>query len=239
MFLLSAFIIGFLGSFHCVGMCGPIALSLPVHHYGILKKNTAILLYNLGRLLTYSLLGLIFGLLGKSFSLIGFQQWVSISLGILLLLYVIFPSIKLFHSFKLPFVTKSIHTLKSNLANLFQQRGLRFLLGIGLLNGLLPCGLVYIGLAGAMATQEIKSGILFMLFFGLGTVPVMYAVAWAGQFITLRYRALVRKSIPVVVSIMAILFILRGLNLGIPYVSPSFDQKTKTVSCCANKECKK
>jgi uncharacterized protein len=239
MFLVSAFIIGFLGSFHCVGMCGPIALSLPVHQYGLFKKNVAILLYNLGRLTTYTLLGIIFALLGQSFSLIGFQQWVSISLGVLLLISVLLPQIKLFQSIKIPILTQAINKLKSSLGRLFHKRGLRFLFGIGILNSLLPCGLVYIGIAGALASQTIQSGALFMLFFGLGTVPIMYAVALAGQFINLRFRIFVRKSIPYAVSIMAILFILRGLNLGIPYVSPSFDAKTKTVSCCTHKICKK
>jgi uncharacterized protein len=239
MFLISAFIIGFLGSFHCVGMCGPIALSLPVHHYNNFKKNIGILFYNFGRIITYTLLGIIFALLGQSFSMIGFQQWVSVIIGVFLLFSVLLPKFNLFRSFKIPFITKSINTLKGKLGSLFQKRGMRFLFGIGILNGFLPCGLVYIGIAGAIASQSVQNGVLFMLFFGVGTVPIMYAVAWAGQFINLRFRVIVRKSVPYAISIMAILFILRGLNLGIPYVSPSFDAKNKTVSCCSNKICKK
>jgi len=239
MFLVSAFIIGFLGSFHCIGMCGAIALSLPVHHYSAIKKNAGIMLYNGGRLLTYTLLGLIFGLLGQSFSLVGFQQWLSISLGIILLLSVIVPQFPLFRSGKISFITVGINKLKSSLGNLFSKRGLRFLFGIGLLNGLLPCGLLYIGIAGAIASQNVTQGALFMLFFGLGTVPTMYAVAIAGQFISIRFRTVVRRSVPYAVSVMALLLILRGLNLGVPYLSPAFDAKTKTVSCCTNKVCKK
>ena len=239
MFLVSAFIIGFLGSFHCIGMCGPIALSLPVHQFSPLKKNLGILLYNFGRLITYSILGLIFGVIGKSFSLVGLQQWLSISLGILILLYILLPQLKLFRSLQIPGVTSFINKLKHKLSVLFSKKGLRFLFGIGLLNGLLPCGLVYIGIAGSVATQSLTDGALFMLFFGLGTLPIMYTVAFAGQFITLRYRTAIRKMVPYVISAMALLLILRGLNLGIPYLSPSFDKKAQTVSCCDHKVCKK
>lgn len=239
MFLISGFIIGFLGSFHCIGMCGPIALSLPVHHYNIIKKNIGILVYNFGRLLTYSLLGIFFGLLGQSFSLIGLQQWISVSMGLLLLLTVLLPQIRLFRTIKLPLLTHSINVLKNKLMSSFSKRGLRFLFGIGLLNGLLPCGLVYLGIAGAIASQTVTDGALFMLFFGFGTVPVMYAVAFAGQFINLRFRSVVRKSVPYVISVIAVLLILRGLNLGIPYVSPAFDTKTNAANCCVHKICKK
>lgn len=235
MFLAAAFIAGFLGSFHCVGMCGPIALALPIHHFAPFKRNLGILLYNAGRLITYTALGVLFGLLGRSFSIIGLQQWVSVSVGILLLVSVFVSKA----SFTIPVLTSGVNNLKSALSNLFSKRGLRFLFGIGLLNGLLPCGLVYLGIAGAVASRGISEGALFMLLFGAGTVPVMYSVALAGRFVTIKFRNAVRKTTPYVVSAMALLLILRGLNLGIPYLSPSFDVKTKTMSCCEVKKHKK
>ncbi|MGZ3862163.1 MAG: sulfite exporter TauE/SafE family protein [Bacteroidia bacterium] len=235
MFLAAAFIAGFLGSFHCVGMCGPIALSLPVNHFAPFKRNLGILLYNSGRIFTYTLLGILFGLLGRSFSIIGLQRWVSVSVGIILLLSLFVTKL----SFTIPALSTGVNKLKTALSGLFSKRGLRFLFGIGLLNGLLPCGLVYLGIAGAVASQGISEGALFMFAFGVGTLPVMYSVALAGRFVTVKFRNAIRKTVPYVVCAMALLLILRGLNLGIPYLSPSFDAKTKTMSCCEVKKHKK
>ena len=230
--ILAAISLGLLGSFHCIGMCGPIALALPVHQYSKVKKYLGIFLYNLGRVLTYTVLGLIFGLLGQSFFLGGFQQALSISIGIILLLSVFFANTKLFHSKRLGFIYSFISSVKIQLGNLFNKKGLHFLFLIGILNGLLPCGLVYLGIAGAIATGHFMQGAQFMFYFGIGTIPIMYAVAFFGQFISLTYRNTIRKSMPVVVAVMAIMLIIRGLNLGIPYLSPAFEKESHEVACC-------
>ena len=231
--VIAAISLGLLGSFHCIGMCGPIALALPVHQYSPLKKYLGIFLYNLGRVVTYTFLGVVFGLLGQSFFLGGFQQILSIVIGVLLLLSVIFTNVKALNTTKgLGFIYSFINSVKLQLGNLFNKKGLHFLFFIGLLNGLLPCGLVYLGIAGAIATGHYVKGAEFMFYFGIGTVPIMYAVAFLGQFITLKYRNVIRKSMPFVVSIMALLLIVRGLNLGIPYLSPEFERATNNVSCC-------
>ncbi len=230
--ILAAISLGLLGSFHCIGMCGPIALALPVHHYSNFKKYIGIFLYNLGRVTTYTLLGLLFGLLGQSFFLGGFQQALSISIGVLLLLSVIFTNTNWFNSKHLSFIYSFINSVKIQLGNLFNKKGLHFLFFIGILNGLLPCGLVYLGIAGAIATGHYMEGAEFMFYFGIGTVPIMYAVAFFGQFITLKYRNHIRKAMPVVVTVMAIMLIVRGLNLGIPYLSPAFEKESHEVTCC-------
>lgn len=230
--VLTAISLGLLGSFHCIGMCGPIALALPVHGYSPLKKYLGILLYNLGRIFTYSLLGFLFGLLGQSFFLGGFQQALSIAVGVLLLLSVIVTQTNRFNVPSLGFMYSFINTVKLELGNLFNKKGLHFLFLIGMLNGLLPCGLVYLGIAGAVATGDYLKGTEFMFYFGVGTIPVMYAVAFMGQFITMKYRNYIRKAMPVVVSVMALLLIVRGLNLGIPYLSPQFEKESHKVSCC-------
>lgn len=229
---IAAISLGLLGSFHCIGMCGPIALALPVHHYSAFKKHIGILLYNLGRISTYTLLGFLFGLLGQSFFLGGFQQALSIAIGVLLLMSVFITQTNWFKAPGFGFIYSFVNSVKSQLGNLFNKKGLYFLFLIGLLNGLLPCGLVYLGIAGAIATGDFFKGAEFMFYFGLGTIPVMYAVAFLGQFITLKYRNFIRQSMPVVVSLMAILLIVRGLNLGIPYLSPQFEKETHKVSCC-------
>ena len=230
--ILAAISLGLLGSFHCIGMCGPIALALPVHHYSKFKKYLGIFLYNLGRIITYTFLGLLFGLLGQSFFLGGIQQVLSICIGVLLLLSVVFTNSKIFNSQRLGFIYSFINSVKIQLGNLFNKKGLHFLFFIGILNGLLPCGLVYLGIAGAIATGHFIKGAEFMFYFGIGTVPIMYAVAFFGQFINLKYRNHIRKAMPVVVTVMAIMLIVRGLNLGIPYVSPAFEKESHEVTCC-------
>ncbi len=231
-FLLAAITLGFLGSFHCIGMCGPIALAIPVHQYKPIKKHLGIFLYNLGRVFTYTLLGLIFGLLGQSFFIGGFQQVLSVSIGVLLLFSVFLTKTNQSNISGLTLIYPLINKLKNTLSNLFNKKSLGFLFIIGLLNGLLPCGLVYLGIAGAITSGSFLKGALFMFYFGLGTSLIMYAAAFLGQFINLKYRNFIRSSTPYIISVMAILLIVRGLNLGIPYLSPEFEKETKQVTCC-------
>lgn len=238
-FFIAAISLGFLGSFHCIGMCGPIALALPVNHYSSFKKYTGIFIYNAGRILTYTFLGVLFGLLGQSFFIGGLQQGVSIGIGVLLLASVILPNLSFINNQHFSFLYKLINTLKNKLGNLFKKKGIHFLFFIGLLNGLLPCGLVYLGIAGAVATGHYLSGAEFMFYFGLGTAPIMFSVSFLGQFISLRFRNAIRKTVPVMVSIMAVMLIVRGLNLGIPYLSPGFEETSHTVTCCEKPDAKK
>lgn len=223
-FLVVAISLGFLGSFHCIGMCGPIAMALPVHNKPPLIKYVLILVYNLGRMLTYSLLGLIAGLIGKSFILAGLQQTLSITIGILLLAYVFLP-------FKYSSGGYTFFLwIRSAFERVFTKGTQSSLFLIGLLNGLLPCGLVYAGLAGAVATGDILKGSLFMAAFGAGTLPMMLFLPLAGGFVSPSARNKMRKLMPIALSMMALFLILRGLNLGIPYVSPKITAD-KSMSC--------
>jgi sulfite exporter TauE/SafE len=230
--ILSAISLGLLGSFHCIGMCGPIALALPVHHFSSIKKYLGIFIYNLGRIFTYTSLGLVFGLLGQSFFLGGLQQILSITIGVFILLSVILTNTKRLKFKRSAFIYTFINSVKLQIGNLFNKKGLHFLFFIGLLNGLLPCGLVYLGIAGAIASGHHIKGAEFMFYFGIGTVPIMYAVAFLGQFITVKYRNTIRHAMPYVVSMMALMLIIRGLNLGIPYLSPQFEKENIKVTCC-------
>lgn len=177
-------------------------------------------------------MGLLFGLLGQSFFMGGFQQVLSIGIGILLLASVWLTQLRYFNTPGNGFLYRFVNNLKLQLGKLFGKRGLKFLFLIGLLNGLLPCGLVYLGIAGSIASGHYIKGAEFMFYFGFGTIPVMYAVAFLGQFITLNNRNRIRRAMPFVVSLMAVMLIIRGMNLGIPYVSPAFEKTTHAVSCC-------
>jgi sulfite exporter TauE/SafE len=230
--LLTGFIVGLFGSFHCIGMCGPIALALPLGRGNV---YTGRMLYNIGRKFTYSVLGLLFGLLGGRVSMFGLQQTLTIALGITILISVFLP-----RKYKTIIADRSgfyriFGRVKSSLGTLLQNHSMLSLFGIGVLNGLLPCGFVYIGLSGATALGEPVNGMLFMMMFGLGTLPVMFGTSLAGGFANIKLRAKLLKMVPVFSLILAATFILRGLNLGIPYISPRLGdkmiQKTEDVNC--------
>ncbi len=224
--LWTAFALGLVGSLHCAGMCGPLALALPQagdRPAGYFAGRAA---YNLGRVVTYCVLGLIFGLLGKTLLLAGVQRWLSISLGVVLL-------VGLFASRKLALwrpITVLVNKLKSSMAALLQRRSVDALLVLGLLNGLLPCGLVYVACAGATATGDLFDGSLYMLAFGIGTVPMMLAISLSGKLVPFSLRLKLLKAVPVAVFLLASLLILRGMELGIPYVSPVLSGEG--ASCC-------
>lgn len=216
----TALIFGLLGSFHCVGMCGPIAFMLPVDRNNKFKKVGQIFLYHFGRILAYSILGLAFGLVGKSLNLFGFQQQLSIIIGVLMLLVIFLPQ-KTFnrYNFSKP-VFRIISKVKSALGKELKKKTPDTFLTIGFLNGFLPCGLVYMAIFGAIATGNAWHGSLYMALFGMGTIPLMTSAIYLGNFLNGQVRQKIRRAIPVFVVIVGCLFIVRGLGLGIPYISP-------------------
>lgn len=219
--LLSAFIFGLLGSFHCVGMCGPIAFLLPLDRKNNTKRVMQLLSYHLGRLLTYSVLGLIFGIIGKSLNLFGFQQQLSIIIGILMITFIVIPT-RVFnrYNFSKP-LYKLVGKVKKAMGSELKKKSPGTFFTIGYLNGLLPCGLVYMAIFGALGTGNAWEGSLYMIIFGLGTIPLMTTAIYLGNFLTTSVKQYILKAIPVFVVVIGMLFILRGLGLGIPYVSPS------------------
>jgi sulfite exporter TauE/SafE len=219
--LYSAFIFGLISSLHCIGMCGPIAMMLLVDRSNPAKKVIQILLYHLGRLFAYASLGLVFGILGRGFFMAGMQQQLSIIVGILMIIIAIVPE-KIFmkYNFSKP-VYQAISKVKSSLGSQFKRKSPDALFTIGLLNGFLPCGLVYAALFGAIAMQNITLSVTYMVLYGLGTIPMMSAVVYISNVLSLPIRSKLQKMIPVVAVFIGVLFIIRGLGLGIPYLSPS------------------
>ena len=220
----SAFMIGLFGSFHCIGMCGPIALALPVQTENRFNLIIGRILYNIGRAITYACIGLIFGLVGQTLSLAGLQQSVSIIAGVLILLMVIIPSRISNQIYLLKPAYGFTNFLKARFGKLLKNKSLTSIFFIGLLNGFLPCGLVYIAVAGAIAAGGFLDGAFYMFAFGIGTLPIMLTVSLAGNFISINVRKKINKLIPVFMVALAFLFILRGMNLGIPYISPQINQ---------------
>lgn len=218
--LYTALLFGLLGSFHCVGMCGPIAFILPVDRKNPAKKIGQISLYHFGRIFSYALLGMVFGLVGKSLNLFGMQQQLSIIIGLLMILVVLIPQ-KTFnkYNFSRP-LYRIIGKVKSALGKELKKKSPDTFLTIGFLNGFLPCGLVYMAIFGAIASGNALQGSLYMAFFGLGTVPLMTSAIYLGNFLNAQVRQRIRRVIPVFVVLIGCLFIVRGLGLGIPYISP-------------------
>lgn len=219
--LWSALIFGLLGSFHCVGMCGPIAFMLPVDRKNPVKRAFQLMSYHAGRILTYSVLGLVFGIVGKSFNLFGIQQQLSIIIGVLMIVVILIPT-KIFnkYNFSRP-LYKAVGKVKSSMGMALKKKDPGTFFTIGYLNGLLPCGLVYMAIFGALASGGALEGGLYMAVFGLGTIPLMTTAIYLGNFLKGKAKQRIVKMIPVFVVIVGVLFIVRGLGLGIPYVSPS------------------
>jgi len=234
MFAVAALLLGLLGSVHCIGMCGPIALALPLQREKTKTLLSGIFIYNFGRALTYSILGALSGLAGNVVQWAAGQQTLSITAGILILLTLLAGLFGKHLKISSP-LTKGFSWIRKAFGKLFKRQRPDALLLIGMLNGLLPCGLVYAGLAGAAATGNFLNGALFMFVFGLGTIPVLFSLSFAGSKISFSMREKMRKAVPVFVGIMALLLVLRGLGLGIPYVSPSFSKGKIVCSHCQHK----
>jgi len=217
----TAFLIGLGGSFHCVGMCGPLALALPGGGAARLPLLIGRLLYNAGRVITYALLGGLFGLVGGMVQMAGLQQTLSVVMGAAIILAGLAPLLGRRVPLSGAFLVRAVAALKNALSRLFRSGDRSSLLLIGLLNGLLPCGFVYLGLAGSLTTGSVAGGMAYMALFGLGTVPLMLAVSLSGQLVSLDARQWARRLLPVGMLLLGTLFVLRGLGLGIPYVSPA------------------
>jgi sulfite exporter TauE/SafE len=213
-------ILGFFGSFHCAGMCGPIAMSLPGGNSRNIKFIFGRIIYNTGRVITYATLGALFGFMGNRILISGYQQQLSITLGVLILLFLLLSYLGKKNVLAGKFLMRYTSVIKKPLVILFKKKSYSSLLLIGVINGLLPCGFVYIAIAGSLSTATVSSGILFMTLFGLGTFPVMLSASIFGNSLRRMIRISYSKILPSLSIFIAILLILRGLNLGIPYISP-------------------
>ena len=237
--LIAAFILGITYSPHCAGMCGPIALAFPLQNNKSFFKFIAIFLYSTGRILTYGLMGLIFGFFGQGIQLAGLQQYLSVFLGVMIILIAIFPQLYKGNNI----ISRSISGIGNKISFRFSKlmglsNPLTYFI-IGLLNGLLPCGLVYMALAGSLLTANPFEGFLYMLFFGLGTVPILALIIYFKTGVQVLFQKKLRKIIPVLTILIGILFVLRGLDLGIKYISPKdkalkikIEEKNNVPECC-------
>ena len=228
--IIAGFTLGLFSSIHCVGMCGPIALALPVYHLGTGKRIVSLLLYNIGRVVTYAVMGLLFGLIGRRLHIAGLQQWISIALGLLILVFLVYSHKR---SLGLPGPAAWVYgKVQASMGKILKVKSTGGLFFLGMLNGLLPCGMVYLAIAGALSTNNVWDGSLFMISYGAGTLPTMLTLSLFGFMISLKARNNMKSMIPYMVALMAFLLILRGMNLGIPFISPMINHDPGVpVSC--------
>lgn len=222
----TAFMLGLVGSLHCAGMCGPLALALPRGGRPFGGCLTGRLAYNFGRIVTYTIMGVVFGSVGQALLMAGIQRWVSIGLGMLLIGGLLVSK----RASVWPPITRAVDALKAQLGLRLRQPSVGSLAAVGLLNGLLPCGLVYVAAAGATATGGVVSGAQYMAAFGLGTIPMMLAISLSGSLVPMQLRLRLRKAIPITVFLLGTLLILRGMSLGIPFLSPDISEAG--TACC-------
>ena len=223
--LVSAFILGFFGSIHCVAMCGPLVIAFGSFSKGMKYK----FIQQLGRLVGYGLLGVLMGLIGNTLVLFTLQQRISLIAGVLLLLITVltFWKKKWFSGFENRFLSKIQSYLMSNIKNV----AIKFF-ALGVLNAFLPCGLLYVALITAASLSSFEYSALYMVLFGLGTFPALLLVAYFGNRLVSFFKGFQKKWVPALTFAMGLFLVVRGMGLGIPYLSPKFNVETEVPECC-------
>lgn len=235
--LLAAFTLGLLGSMHCIGMCGPLVIAVPSTAQTRVKFVAERLLYNLGRTVTYGILGALVGIVGKNV-LLNIQQDASMTLGFIIFLMALIPFGLKSRLEKLSPLNTVYAFVRQKFSALLHKRGTVALFSLGMVNGLLPCGLVYTALLGAVAVADVWYSILFMMAFGISTIPALVVISLTGKIFSVKFRPVLARVIPVFSIALALILILRGMNLGIPFISPKITHEvtqtdTKTeADCC-------
>ena len=215
MILISALLMGLLGSMHCIGMCGPIIV--------IVHNNTSFfhrLMYHSGRILIYGFLGIALGLIGKSFSIALSQQSISIFAGSIMLIFALIPSASSGNSTLARYMGTLYYTIFNYAKPLWQSNSVYGQSIFGMVNGLLPCGFVYMALAGSLAMDSIIGSAFWMILFGIGTSISLLFAGYITSILPVHFQKSIKKAMPLATITIAILFIVRGLSLGIPYISP-------------------
>ncbi|MFA6467300.1 MAG: sulfite exporter TauE/SafE family protein [Bacteroidota bacterium] len=232
--LFAALTLGFLGSMHCIGMCGPLMLAIPANAKTRGRFLLERVIYHAGKAFTYGVMGAVVGIAGKSV-MMGIQQDISIILGMTMLLTVAIPFGLKSSLGKYSPLKYLYDFVKQKFSSMMQRRGKTALLVMGMLNGLLPCGLVYTALIGATVVADVWYSALFMMMFGVGTAPALVAISMTGKLLSVRFRSIISRALPVLSITLALILILRGMNLGIPLISPKIVQTPvheTTMDCC-------
>lgn len=230
-FYLSGLFLGLGSSLHCAGMCGPLVLSMPFSDRHGRPSINNVVLYHMGKTISYTILGALFGIFGMGLKIAGSQQFFSIGFGLLILILVIGPKINnTINNYLRKIENRWSHAM-IRLSN--AARG-RTLLILGLSNGFIPCGIIYIALAASVMTYNALDGAIFMALFGIGTIPILSFIILGQKMIREKIKFKMPNISMWLSIILASLFILRGLGLNIPYISPAINKDQK-LECCKHK----
>lgn len=223
----SALILGFAGSLHCVGMCSPLAMAVTMNRPSAILNR---LIYNAGRILTYGLLGMLIAAIGMTLPLRNFQNITSICLGLFLLLIGL-GGIRTVH---IPFITPLLQTvtnfLKKAFAGHLRQKTSMSVFILGTLNGLLPCGLTFIALTWCLSLAGPIDGLFFMLLFGMGTLPVMLGVTALIPLFVKKFNWNVQGLASSMMIISGIILIARVFFVHLPH-APSGNSVMEVIMC--------
>ena len=226
-----AFLIGLLSSLHCAAMCGPLMLAMPLQVLPPRERWLGTGLYHGGRIAIYAAGGLLFGLAGRAVYIAGQQQMLSILLGTAILAQLL---LRRYSERKwMPrWLSSGYLVLQRLMRRWWASPSLPKFLLLGIGNGLLPCSMVYLAIAGALTMDGALKAMGFMAMFGIGTLPLLLGVQVAGRISGLGNRQRFGRMVPLLTAVVAFLLICRGLNLGIPFISPVLAGKPGTpVSC--------
>lgn len=227
--LITALVLGFTSNFHCIGMCGPIAMAIPLDRSSNVTKIWGILQYNFGRILSYALLGILIGSIGITLDTIGFLQMLSVVSGILMIIYA--WNKQLSSLLKLPSFGASLQGMITKaFGQTMRKNHFLKLTFLGILNGLLPCGMVFLALANALLLGSPLKGSMGMALFGIATLPAMIAVGFAANSISGSLRIKLTKAVPYLLTLVGTLVVLRGMNMNIPMISPKIELKKQELT---------
>lgn len=217
-FYFSAFLIGLAGSVHCVGMCGPLALAIP----GASKDKgftffLRTIAYQISRISGYGVLGLIVGFFSQGMQFTGVQPYFSLLSGILLLFLGFFGIIPEVNAFsKYPIIQHFQVKINRIIGTVMTNEHFSTPFVLGFLNAMLPCGMIYIALGTGLSSGNMSEAALYLISFGLGTLPLMFMVSLSGQFLSLQMRRSWQKAIPIIFMISGIILIYKGMNIALP-----------------------
>ncbi len=223
---------GFTGSLHCAGMCGPIVWIMPFQMFKGAQKVLAMVLYHTGRISVYALLALVLHSFRNLFNPT-IQQYISVILGSILLLTGI---LSFFSNHLLQVKLPWGAFVKNQLGKVIGKPGFAAITTAGVLNGLLPCGLVYMALSASMTVNSTAQAIGLIYFFGIGTLPMLVSISLLKNKIRFLRGSHVKKLVPIIVFSFGCLFVLRGMNLGIPYLSPKVVVAQNGIHSCCHKK---
>ncbi len=218
--IVTGMVFGFAGSLHCIGMCGPIVLALPGGAQTLLQFTISRFVYHFGRVLTYAIIGIVAGMLGGRLLLPVFQQNLSIVAGAVIILSLIVRKFRGRFTVNTPGLGRLTQELQRIIADLLRERTFPSLFALGMANGLLPCGFVYVAMTTAAVTANPVGGSVFMVGFGLGTVPATVGFSFFPRLASSRLRTKINAILPAFTLLVGVLLIVRGLSLGIPFISP-------------------